>query len=142
MSYLVDTNHWRYLSDDVPSVVRRINRAVREDSLYVSVVTEAELLVSVEGAASPQVRRMLTQHVQEVLQLVVEVLPVTSEIAANFARISVELRRKGRPIGVNDMWLAATAQTHRLTLVTNDADFSNIDDLSVENWLESDTQTT
>lgn len=130
----MDTNHWRYLFDGNSTVVNQIRRLAQDESLLMSVVTEAELLVSIERAASPRTLRTLTRYYQDALLLVVEILPITSEIAANFAKISAELRRKGRPIGVNDMWLAATAQAHELTLVTNDADFLVIDGIRLENW--------
>jgi len=44
------------------------------------------------------------------------------------------LRRKGRPIPENDVWIAATALLHGLPLVTRDAHFAHVDGLVVEVW--------
>ena len=42
------------------------------------------------------------------------------------------LKLKGRPIPENDIWIAATALTANLSLVTADSDFENIPDLLIE----------
>jgi tRNA(fMet)-specific endonuclease VapC len=44
------------------------------------------------------------------------------------------LREKGQPIPENDIWIAAIAQQHDLTLVTKDAHFNVIDHLKIEKW--------
>jgi tRNA(fMet)-specific endonuclease VapC len=51
-----------------------------------------------------------------------------------YARVRVALKRKGRPIPENDIWIAAQALQHDLVLVTSDAHFKEIDDLKVEQW--------
>ena len=43
-------------------------------------------------------------------------------------------REKGQPIPENDIWIAAIAQQHDLTLVTKDAHFNAIDHLKIEKW--------
>lgn len=43
-------------------------------------------------------------------------------------------QRKGRPIPNNDIWLAAIAIQHDLTLVTRDAHFGEVDTLRVQRW--------
>lgn len=48
--------------------------------------------------------------------------------------IKSRLRKKGRPIPENDIWIAATAQEHALVLVTRDPHFQEIEDLRVESW--------
>jgi tRNA(fMet)-specific endonuclease VapC len=60
------------------------------------------------------------------------VLPITEEIAAYFARISRALRRQGKLIGANDLWIAATALERSLPLVTaNISEFNRIAHLNV-----------
>lgn len=49
--------------------------------------------------------------------------------------LRTELRRAGKPIGANDMLIAATAPAHRATLVTrDDHDFLRVPGLRVELW--------
>ena len=42
----------------------------------------------------------------------VRVLNVTEETALRYAEVDVHLRRKGRPIPRNDVWIAAVALEH------------------------------
>ena len=51
-----------------------------------------------------------------------------------YSAIKVSLRKKGKPIQENDIWIAAIAQQHKLILVTRDNLFKEIDDLQIEEW--------
>lgn len=61
-----------------------------------------------------------------------EVLPVTSATATSYARIRLQLKRKGTPIPDNDLWIAATCIEHDLPLATADAHFESVEGLKVE----------
>jgi hypothetical protein len=63
-----------------------------------------------------------------------DILPITSEVAEQFAHIFANLRRRGRPIDTNDIWIAAIARVHNLVVVTNDDHFQYVEGLQVENW--------
>ncbi len=56
----------------------------------------------------------------------VRVLNVTEETALRYAEVDVYLRRKGRPIPRNDVWIAAVALEHGLQLLTLDIHFREI----------------
>ena len=56
----------------------------------------------------------------------VRILNVTEETALRYAEIEVYLRKKGRPIPRNDVWIAAVALEHGLHLVTLDVHFREI----------------
>lgn len=59
-------------------------------------------------------------------------LPVDEETALEYGRITRDLRKAGRLIGTNDLWIAASSVRHGLPLVTaNPADFGRIDGLEV-----------
>lgn len=60
--------------------------------------------------------------------------PMSRETAKGYARVRVALRRKGRPIPENDIWIAAQCIEQDWTLATADSDFSYIDELDVEQW--------
>ena len=62
------------------------------------------------------------------------VLGCDIETSHNYGKIKNALSAKGRPIPENDIWIAAIAVQHNLTLVTRDAHFKEIDDLKVEVW--------
>ena len=61
-------------------------------------------------------------------------LPCDLETAQWYGIIKDELRRKGRLIPDNDIWIAAIAMQHDLILVTRDAHFDEIESLQTEYW--------
>ena len=63
-----------------------------------------------------------------------DVLLCDDRTARLYGNISHLLRQKGRPIPTNDMWIAAIAMQHGLTLVTRDVHFSHIDGLLLKTW--------
>jgi predicted nucleic acid-binding protein len=64
-----------------------------------------------------------------------ELIPVTREVANTYAKITRELRGKGRLIGSNDLWIAASAIEKNLPLVTrNILDFSRISCLELRSY--------
>jgi tRNA(fMet)-specific endonuclease VapC len=62
------------------------------------------------------------------------VLACDAETAQHYGRIRNVLLAKGRPIPENDIWIAASARQHGLTLVTRDGHFGSVEDLIVERW--------
>jgi tRNA(fMet)-specific endonuclease VapC len=60
------------------------------------------------------------------------VLPCEVETATKYGSIKTGLSAKGRPIPENDVWIAAIAMQHGLTVLTCDAHFSEIEGLSVD----------
>jgi predicted nucleic acid-binding protein len=52
------------------------------------------------------------------------VLPIVKESAQRYAHIYSALRKAGTPIPTNDLWIAATAMEHGLTVVTLDKHFA------------------
>lgn len=60
-----------------------------------------------------------------------EKLNTTEETARHYAGVFAALRRIGRPIPQNDMWIAACALEHDLTLHTTDAHFSEVPGLKL-----------
>jgi tRNA(fMet)-specific endonuclease VapC len=134
MRYLLDTNHWSYIQERHPQVIARLQSLPDEASLVMSVVSQAELLGGIELVRGQRRRQELLVLYREVIATVTEILPITSEEAKEFAKIFASLRRKGRPIETNDIWIAATARVHNLILVSNERHFHYIDGLQVEDW--------
>jgi len=63
-----------------------------------------------------------------------EILLVNNDTAVLYGLIKALLRKKGSPIPENDIWIAATAKQHSLTLITRDKHFNEIEGLAVEKW--------
>jgi predicted nucleic acid-binding protein len=51
------------------------------------------------------------------------------DTAEFYAKIYWDLKKKGKPIPTNDMWVAASAMRHALSLFTFDDHFTFIDGL-------------
>jgi tRNA(fMet)-specific endonuclease VapC len=61
--------------------------------------------------------------------------PFDEKAAAEFGRLRAELRRRGRPMQIIDVMIAATALTlGSCTVVSSDSDLTAIPGLAVENW--------
>lgn len=63
-----------------------------------------------------------------------DVLHCDEGTARRYGEVKDVLRRKGRPIPDNDIWIAATALRYDLTPVTRDSHFEYVDGLRVERW--------
>ena len=59
-----------------------------------------------------------------------EIAPASLSTAEWYARIAVGLRRKGRPIPTNDIWIAAAAMERGAELLSFDEYFAEIDGLA------------
>jgi tRNA(fMet)-specific endonuclease VapC len=63
-----------------------------------------------------------------------EILTVTEETAIAYAALRLELRRLGRPIPANDVWIAALALQHRLPVLSRDEHFDVVPDIDRRSW--------
>jgi predicted nucleic acid-binding protein len=62
---------------------------------------------------------------------------VDEKTAEYYAHTYLSLRRKGKPIPTNDLWIAATALQHGLAVFTYDKHFFDIDGIIAGNTSES-----
>lgn len=62
------------------------------------------------------------------------VLPVMEETTAHYASVREELRRAGRHIPENDVWIAALSRQNELPIVSRDDHFDGIAGLRRVNW--------
>lgn len=121
---LLDTNVVvRLLGGDAAA-----NERVREfDQACLCVVVLGELWHGAKSSARP------AESVRTVEELArrFDWLPCTVSVAAEFGRIKAELRRRGRPIPENDVWIAAVATAYALTLITDDRHFQEVTGLDL-----------
>jgi tRNA(fMet)-specific endonuclease VapC len=97
----------------------------------VSSVTVGELLV---GAYCAQMPDRETEKVDAFLKPI-RILDYGVPEARHFADISAYLRQQGQLVGVPDAMIAATAEVHRLTVITkNLKPFEKVKNLKVVNW--------
>ena len=66
-----------------------------------------------------------------------EILPFDDACAHAYSTIRSSLKKRGRPIGPNDMLIAATAIANQAILVSNNTkEFSRVEGLRLESWHE------
>lgn len=62
------------------------------------------------------------------------ILVCDAKTARQYGEVKNKLRDKGRPLPENDVWIAALALQHNLTLATRDAHFQEIENLLTVAW--------
>jgi tRNA(fMet)-specific endonuclease VapC len=131
LRYLLDTNICIYVIKRRPeSLLERFNR--NASHLAISSITLAELLHGAEKSSDPE--RILA--VVEDFCSRLEVLAYGAKAAQHYGQIRSGLERRGTPIGVNDLHIAAHARSEGLTLVSNNLrEFERVDGLLYENWV-------
>jgi len=129
--FMLDTDTCSYIMKrSHPLVLKRL-QSVPVDDVCMSVVTEAELLYGVE--LSP--RREQDAAALAAFLPYVEAVALEEDAALHYAQIRADLKRRGKMIGANDLFIAAHARALDLTLVTNNvAEFERVGDLRLENW--------
>jgi predicted nucleic acid-binding protein len=91
--------------------------------LYLSVITLGEILYGVALLEAGARRRELERYYRRLEAAFGDrVLPVSAEIAENWARMRADRRTAGRPLALADGLIAATALVHDLTLWTRNMD--------------------
>ena len=137
MNYLLDTNHWSFIQRQNQFVLARLQTLPGEATIYMPVIAQAELLAGIELVTGEKRKSELRTLYEQVIADATDILPITSEVAEQYADIFATLRRSGRPIGTNDIWIAAIARAHNLTLVSNDNHFQYVTGLALEDWSQS-----
>jgi tRNA(fMet)-specific endonuclease VapC len=133
MKYLLDTDICIYLMKHSPPQVERRFARLHVGDAVMSVITHGELMVGCHKL--PDTERRISALGEMTSKILVEPLP--AECGAHYGEIRCALERAGKPIGPNDLWLAAHARSKGLTLVTNNTrEFSRVSGLRLENWLE------
>jgi len=128
---LLDTNVCiRILNGSSPRVAA-VLRATTPSQVRLCSIVKAELLYGARHSKRVSENLNLLQKFFEPLIS----LPFNDRCAEEAAFIRLDLQRSGRPVGPNDLLIAATARAHDLALVThNTREFSRVPGLRVEDW--------
>ena len=130
---MLDTNTASYIIKGKPVAVRDHLQNVPMANVYISAITEAELLHGV--AKKPEAKR-LSLVVKEFL-LRVEILPWDSNAANAYAQLRTACEKEGKPLGTMDMLIAAHSVAVGTVLITNDKAFYNVKHrLALQDWTE------
>lgn len=122
---LLDTSAVIELFNEAPAAEQAFATA---PSVAVSAVTLGELLYGAERSS----RRGENIAEIEEFAAAIEILSCDESTASHYGEIKHLLRSKGRPLPDNDIWIAAVARQHGLTLLTRDGHFREVAGLSLQ----------
>lgn len=131
--YLLDTNIVSYYLRRVsPVLEERVNDALRQRNIAISVITRAELRYGQMGMASADRRRPLIDS----FLLRLPSVEWGCDAADRYGALRHTLKTQGTPIGDMDTLIAAHAQAEELILIThNTRHFDHVPGLTLEDWM-------
>lgn len=64
----------------------------------------------------------------------VEVAVIDREVAHAYGMVRLELKQAGKPIPINDVWIAALARHRRLPVISRDGHFDDVSGIERISW--------
>lgn len=126
MNYLLDADWVISFLNGKPNAVELIGK-LADEGIALSDITCGEVLEGLLTRPSAQRHVAEFQAFTETLDLIAPNL----EVAQKYAGLRARLRSRGHLIPDNDLWLAATALTYNLTLVSRDSHFARVPELKL-----------
>lgn len=124
---MLDTSAYSAFKRGEEAAVKAIRQA---DRLLLASIVIGELLAGFElGKRRLQNQAELTDFLASPR---IAIIDVTHNTAQRYAHIYAYLRRAGRPIPTNDLWIAALAMEHGVELLTADAHFEQVPHILVQ----------
>jgi tRNA(fMet)-specific endonuclease VapC len=133
--YLLDTNILSELikKKSNPGFLERL-RSEPSEILYTSSICVSEMRY---GSALRDDFNMFWKRITDNIISRIAILEFGETEAYAAGDILAQLQKKGQMIGVEDVYIAATAISHNFTLVTaNTRHYERIDNLKIENWIK------
>lgn len=125
--YLLDTNIVIAIFGDDDMVIEKLLSA---DEVLIPNIVVGELLYG--ALKSSRSEENLNQIEKFIAGNVI--IGSNTETARHYGKIKFGLQQKGRPIPENDIWIAALALEHELSLVTRDEHFQEVSELDRVVW--------
>lgn len=123
---LLDTNAYSAFKQGDADIVDLIRHA---DTIAISPVVLGELLGGFDHGNKAQANRKELHQFLDSSR--VRVYPLTSDTANYYSQVYCSLRKMGRPIPTNDIWIAAQSLEHGCIMCTYDKHFSEITGLLI-----------
>jgi tRNA(fMet)-specific endonuclease VapC len=131
MRILLDTNVFTAFQRGDETIGQLVRSA---DQIVFSTIVAGELLHGYYNGSRPE------KNIEVLMAFLdmpdVEFQPVTLVTSDRFGRVATALRKKGRPIPTNDMWIAAHALETGADLISFDSHFEHVDGLA---WIRPES---
>ena len=124
---IVDTNALSAAAHEDPAVIAILTRAAQ---MAIPVIVLGEYRY---GIAQSRHRATYENWLAGLLRDCA-VLDIDEPTTQHYAEITLELRRKGKPIPTNDLWIAALCRQHSLPLLSRDRHFDKVTGLKRIGW--------
>jgi len=131
VKYFLDTNICIYFLNGTREKLREALMSKNPQDILIPSIVKAELLYGAQKSA----KRI--ENLEKVTRFLfpLQTAGFNDEEAVVYAEIRAELEAMGKPIGPNDLIIAATVKVRGGTLVThNVGEFCRVNGLSVEDW--------
>ncbi len=125
--FLLDTNIITAWLKGETAVADKIDKA---KEIYIPIIVVGELYYG--ALYSTQVEKNI-RDIKSITNYY-NVLNVDEETTIAYGNIKAALRKKGKPIPENDIWIAAIAKRYDLVVVTRDKHFKEIESIKIKNW--------
>ena len=126
--FLLDTNIIAAWLKGETSVADKIDKA---KEIHIPIIAVGELYYG--ALYSTQVAK----NIKEIKSITANygVLQIDEKTTIAYGNIKAALRKKGKPIPENDIWIAAIAKRFKLVVVTRDKHFKEIEGINIKSWL-------
>jgi tRNA(fMet)-specific endonuclease VapC len=131
--YLLDTNAISDLAANPSGKVATMIGTVGAENVCTSMIVACEIAFGVQQRGSDRLRRQMDS-----IMAALTVRALDKPADRHYGALRALLKGQGRPIGPNDLFIAAHALALDATLVTaNLKEFSRVPGLKIENWIGS-----
>ncbi len=125
--YLLDTNIIISIFAKDPQIHNRLANA---EEVFIPCIAIGELYFGAYKSLK------IEENLSRIAEFAINntVLACDTDTAKRYGDIKNRLKEQGQPLPENDIWIAAIAQQHTLTLITKDTHFDLVENLKVEKW--------
>ena len=125
--FLLDTNIITAWLKGETAIAERIDKA---KGIFIPAIVLGELYYG--AFYSTHIRKNIG-NIQKIIDNYT-ILNIDNETAAIYGNLKASLRKKGKPIPENDIWIAAIAEQYKLIIVTRDKHFKEVEDITIRKW--------
>jgi tRNA(fMet)-specific endonuclease VapC len=116
---LLDTNVITKMLDKDPTAIRIVKQL---EKLYTSIIVVGELYFAALNSGRQEANLKIFREALSDMEIIL----VDDAVSTAYAEIKLSLKKKGKPIPDNDIWIAACAHAKGLSLATFDGHFKEI----------------
>jgi tRNA(fMet)-specific endonuclease VapC len=121
MRYIIDTSAYSHFNRGDTRIKHLF---VNDNEFFIPLIVVGELRAGFAAGTKTATNEKILQEFLD--EPNVQTLSLSNKSTIMYAQAYQQLRKIGRPIGSNDLWIAALAMEHNLPLITMDSDFKHV----------------